>query len=64
MASTDGLMPMITGPNGLIKSNGWTLDGARADGVTEFPYPWFEMVFDISTDQEQSGHILIGQING
>jgi hypothetical protein len=64
MASTDGLMPMITGPNGLIKSNGWTLDGSRADGATEFPYPWFEMVFDISTDQEQSGHILIGQTNG
>lgn len=64
MASTDGLMPMITGPNGLIESNGWTLTGSRADGVTEFPYPWFEMVFDISTDQEQSGHILIGQTNG
>jgi hypothetical protein len=62
--STSDLMPMITGPNGLIESNGWTLNGSRADGVTEFPYPWFEMVFDISTDQEQSGHILIGQTNG
>lgn len=64
MASTDGLMPIITGPNGLIKSNGWTLNGSRADGVEEFSYPWFEMVFDVSTDQEQSGHILIGQTDG
>lgn len=63
-ASTTDLMPMITGPNGLIESNGWTLDGSRADTATEFPYPWFEMVFDFSTDQEQSGHILIGQTNG
>jgi hypothetical protein len=63
-ASTTDLMPMITGPNGLIESNGWTLDGSRADTATEFPYSWFEMVFDFSTDQEQSGHILIGQTNG
>lgn len=63
-ASTDGLMPMITGPNGLIESNDWTLNSSRSDSASEFPYPWFEMVFDISTDQEQSGHVLIGQING
>lgn len=62
--STDQLMPMITGPNGLIESNGWILDGSRADTASEFPYPWFEMVFDISTDFEQSGHILIGQTDG
>lgn len=63
-ASTSDLMPMITEPSGLIENNGWTLDGSRADGVTEFPYSWFEMVFDFSTDFEQSGHILIGQANG
>ncbi len=63
-ASTTELMPMITGPNGLIESNGWTLDGSRSDTASEFPYPWFEMVFDISSDREQSGHILIGQTNG
>jgi hypothetical protein len=63
-ASTNDLMPMITGPNGLIKSNGWTLNGSRADGVKEFPYSWLETVFDFSTDKEQSGHILIGQTNG
>lgn len=64
VASTDDLMPFITGPSGLIESNGWSLDGSRADTASEFPYPWFEMVFDISTDFEQSGHILIGQMHG
>lgn len=63
-ASTDALMPMITGPNGLIENNEWSLEGSRADTASEFPYPWFEMVFDISTDFEQSGHILIGQSDG
>lgn len=62
--STTELMPFITGPNGLIESNGWTLDGSRADTASEFPYSWFEMVFDFSTDMEQSGHILIGQTDG
>jgi hypothetical protein len=57
-------MPFITGPNGLIESNGWYLDNTRADNVSDFPYPWVEMVFDISTDMEQSGHIVIGQSNG
>jgi hypothetical protein len=62
--STTELMPMITGPNGLIENNGWSLDNTRADNVSDFPYPWVEMVFDISTDMEQSGHIVIGQTNG
>jgi hypothetical protein len=57
-------MEWITGPNGLIESNGWHLDGSRSDEASEFSYPWFEMVFDISTDLAQSGHILIGQSNG
>ncbi len=63
-SDTGDLMDFITGPNGLIESNGWYLDGSRADTASEFPYPWFEMVFDISTDFEQSGHILIGESNG
>jgi hypothetical protein len=63
-SSTTDLMPMITGENGLIVNNGWSLDGSRTDTASEFPYPWFEMVFDISTDFEQSGHILIGQTDG
>jgi hypothetical protein len=63
-SDTGDLMTFITGPNGLIESNGWTLDGSRADTASEFPYPWFEMVFDISTDMEQSGHILVGQASG
>ncbi|MGB3508267.1 MAG: hypothetical protein WBA93_03315 [Microcoleaceae cyanobacterium] len=62
--STTQLQPRITGSNGLIESNGWTLDSTKADGVSEFPYSWLEMVFNFSTDIEQSGHILIGQSNG
>jgi len=63
-SDTGDLMDLITGSNGLIENNGWTLDGSRADTAPEFSYPWFEMVFDISTDMEQSGHILIGQAAG
>lgn len=63
-ADTGALMEFITGPNGLIANNGWSLDNSRADNVADFPYPWVEMVFDISTDFEQSGHIVIGQSNG
>lgn len=62
--STTELMPFITGPNGFIESNGWYLDNTRADNVSDFPYSWVEMVFDISTDMEQSGHVVIGQSNG
>lgn len=62
--STTELQPRITGSNGLIESNGWTIDSIKADGVAEFPYSWLEMVFNFSTDMEQSGHILIGQTNG
>lgn len=64
VSSTDDLMEFITGPNGLIENNQWTLDGSRSDTATEFAYPWVEMVLDISTDFEQSGHILIGESNG
>lgn len=63
-SDTGDLMEFITGPNGLIENNGWSLDGSRADTASEFPYPWFEMVFDVSTDMEQSGHVLIGSSNG
>ena len=63
-SDTGDLMEFITGPNGLIESNGWSLDNTRADNVSDFPYSWVEMVFDISTDMEQSGHIVIGQSNG
>jgi hypothetical protein len=63
-SNTGDIMDFITGPNGLIANNGWSLDNTRADNVSDFPYPWVEMVFDISTDREQSGHIVIGQANG
>ena len=62
--STTELMTQITGDNGLIANNGWTLAGSRADTAAEFPYPWFEMVFDISASAGQTGHILIGQSDG
>jgi len=63
-SDTGDLMDFITGPNGLIENNGWSLDNSRADNVADFPYRWVEMVFDINTDFEQSGHIVIGQSNG
>lgn len=62
--STTQLEPRITGSNGLIQNNGWTLDSSKADGGSEFPYSWLEMVLNFSTDIDQSGHILIGQTNG
>jgi len=63
-SDTGTLMQSITSPNGLIENNNWYLDNSQADNVFDFPYSWVEMVFDISTDFEQSGHILIGQSNG
>ncbi|MGK7913746.1 MAG: hypothetical protein AB4050_20025 [Synechococcus sp.] len=63
-SSTSDLGAMTTGPNSLIESNGWNLVGSRTGTTSEFPYPWVEMVFDISTDFEQDGHILIGESNG
>ncbi len=57
-------LPFVTGPNGLMENNGWTVDSIEADGSAEFPYPWVETVINFSTDQEQSGHILLGQAEG
>lgn len=56
--------PFVTGPNGLMKNNGWLTDSIQRDGSADFPYPWVETVINFSTDQEQSGYILLGQIHG
>lgn len=63
-SSASDITPFVTGPGGVIESNGWSLEGSRSDGVTEFSYPWFETVFDVTTDTGQSGHILLGQTAG
>jgi hypothetical protein len=56
--------PSVTGPNGLMQSNGWLTNRIQRDGSADFPYPWVETVINFSTDQEQSGQILLGQIHG
>jgi hypothetical protein len=56
--------PLVTGPNGLMKSNGWLTNSIQRDGSADFPYPWVETVINFSIDQEQSGQILLGQIHG
>jgi hypothetical protein len=60
-ASAEALKPFVTGPNGLMASNGWIQQGVEEAGAKRFPYGWVEMVIDFSTDMEQSGHILLGQ---
>ncbi len=56
--------PFVTGPNGLMNSNGWLTNRIQRQGSADFPYPWVETVISFSTDQEQSGQILLGQIHG
>jgi len=47
--------PFVTGPNGLMQSNGWLTNRIQRQGSADFPYPWVETVISFSTDQEQSG---------
>jgi hypothetical protein len=54
----------VTGPNGLIENAGWTVDGIEPAADTDFAYPWAEQVIAFSTDQEESGYILLGQTAG
>jgi len=56
--------PFVTGPNGLIENAGWTVDSVDENGSEAFPYGWVDQVINFSTDQEQSGHILLGQAEG
>jgi hypothetical protein len=56
--------PFVTGPGGLMDSNAWMVDSIQADGSADFPYSWVEMVINFSTDYEESGHILLGQVDG
>ena len=63
-ASAAELEPFVTGPNGLMESNGWRHQEVGEGGTGRFPYAWVEKVIDFSTDQGQSGHILLGQTDG
>lgn len=56
--------PFVTGPGGLMESNGWTVDSVESQGSANFPYDWVETVINFSTDREESGHILLGQTDG
>jgi hypothetical protein len=58
------LEPFVTGPNGLMANNGWIEDGVHEGGSERFPYDWVQKVIDFSTDEEQSGHVLLGQRHG
>jgi hypothetical protein len=55
--------PFVTGSNGLVQNNGWQVDQQRTQS-DQFAYPWVKQVLDISTDQEQTGHILLGEVPG
>lgn len=57
-------LPFVTGPNGLMESNGWIMEGDPQDGSDDFPYDWVKTVIAFSTDQEQSGYILLGESGG
>ncbi len=62
--SVADLEPMVTGPNGLIENAGWTVSAIESNGSEEFPYDWVETVISFSSDQEESGYILLGQTAG
>lgn len=56
--------PFVTGPNGLIENAGWTVDSMESGATEQFPYPWVEKVISFSTDQEETGHVLLGEAEG
>lgn len=61
--STADLIPFVTGANGLLASNGWTLEEGRSNAALS-SYPWVEQVFNFSADQQQAGHVLVGEAAG
>jgi hypothetical protein len=56
--------PFVTGPNGLIENAGWIVDSMDSGATDQFPYPWVEKVINFSSDQEESGHVLLGEAEG
>lgn len=62
-SSLDNLILFVTGPNGLLETNGWTLSEGQSNAALN-AYPWVEQVFDFSADQQQAGHVLIGEAAG
>ncbi|MBD2108096.1 hypothetical protein [Nodosilinea sp. FACHB-13] len=62
-SSLDDLIPFVTGPNGLLEINGWTLREGQSNAALN-AYPWVERVFDFSTEQQQAGHVLVGEAAG
>lgn len=55
--------PFVTGPNGLMANNGWTLV-KEAQPPQDLMYPWVKEIITFSTAQEMEGHILLGEIEG
>ena len=53
----------VTGPNGLMENNAWTIN--PDDTATErFPYDWVKKVINFSTDDAETGHIILGEVDG
>jgi hypothetical protein len=53
----------VTGPNGLLASNGWIMT-KDATPPRELMYPWVKQIITFSTAQKMRGYILIGETNG
>lgn len=56
--------PFVTGENGLIANAGWTVTSTDTENLEKFPYPWVKKAFNIEIDEQQSGHILLGEAEG
>jgi hypothetical protein len=64
VATAADQQPFVTGPDGLIENAGWVVSSVETEGSEQFPYPWLETVINFGTDQEEAGHILLGQADG
>ncbi len=54
------LETFVTGFNGLMENNHWQMESQTTD-TTEFAYPWVKKIIHFSTNQKQSGLILLGE---
>jgi hypothetical protein len=57
--------PFVTGPRGLLESNGWKKTGETKD-TREFPYDWVRKIISFSdpANQGMMGKILLGAASG
>lgn len=57
--------PFVTGPRGLLESNGWKKTGETGD-TREFPYRWVRKIISFSAPGKEGmmGKILLGETHG